>query len=198
MDALGIFSFAASGAFAAMEKRFDTFGVLIIAFITAIGGGTMRDIILGDLPVAWLSNSITTIVIFVATVCALLFSSYLKKLDKMLFLFDAIGLGLFTLVGIERGLAHDLNIFVCIMLGTITGCFGGVLRDIVLNQVPLIFHREIYALASIFGGITFFLLLYLDINGNIAYLVAVSLVILIRILAVRYDLALPKLYKNHP
>jgi uncharacterized membrane protein YeiH len=156
IDILGTFSFAVAGAFAAMEKKLDPFGVLIICFVTAIGGGTLRDVLIGDLPVAWLSNLPATIVIIVGAVATLFFGGYLKKLDRMLFLFDAIGLGLFTMIGIEKGIDHHLNMAVCIMLGTVTGCFGGVLRDVLLNNVPLIFKKEIYAIASIFGGCIFF------------------------------------------
>jgi uncharacterized membrane protein YeiH len=196
IDILGTFSFAASGAFAAMERRLDPFGVLIIAFATAIGGGTIRDLLIGDLPVAWLNHGTTIWVIVTAALITIFFGSYLKKLDRMLFLFDAIGLGLFTMVGIQKGLAHGFSMGISIMLGTITGCFGGVLRDVLLNNVPLIFQKEIYASASILGGLLFFLMLFMGVGNNPAYILVILTVFFIRILAVRYNWSLPKFYEN--
>src|SRR5215203_1045629 len=109
IDILGTFSFAAAGAFAAIEKKLDPFGVLIISFVTAIGGGTIRDVLIGELPVAWLSNSTAIWVILTGAVATVFLGSQLKKLDKMLFLFDAMGLGLFTMIGIEKGIAHGFS-----------------------------------------------------------------------------------------
>jgi len=196
IDILGTFSFAAAGAFAAMEKKLDPFGVLIISFATAIGGGTIRDLLIGDFPVAWLKNMTAVWVMIAGSLAALFFGSYLKKLDRMLFIFDALGLGLFTMIGIQKGIDHGLNIGICIMLGTITGCFGGVLRDVLLNNVPLIFQKEIYALASIIGGAIFFLLLNLYIDQNLAYILGIIIVFIIRVLAVRFNWSLPKFYEN--
>jgi uncharacterized membrane protein YeiH len=196
IDILGTFSFAAAGAFAAMEKKLDPFGVLIISFATAIGGGTIRDLLIGDFPVAWLKNMTAVWIIIAGSLAALFFGSYLKKLDRMLFIFDALGLGLFTMIGIQKGIDHGFNIGICIMLGTITGCFGGVLRDVLLNNVPLIFQKEIYALASITGGAIFFLLLNLYIDQNLAYILGIIIVFIIRVLAVRFNWSLPKFYEN--
>jgi uncharacterized membrane protein YeiH len=179
-----------------MERRLDPFGVLIIAFATAIGGGTIRDLLIGDLPVAWLNHGTTIWVIVTAALITIFFGSYLKKLDRMLFLFDAIGLGLFTMVGIQKGLAHGFSMGISIMLGTITGCFGGVLRDVLLNNVPLIFQKEIYASASILGGMLFFLMLFMGVGNNPAYILVILTVFFIRILAVRYNWSLPKFYEN--
>ncbi len=196
IDILGTFSFAAAGAFAAMEKKLDPFGVLIIAFVTAVGGGTIRDLLLGNLPVAWLSNTTAAWIILIAATASLFFGGYLKKLDRMLFLFDAMGLGLFTMIGIQKGIEHGLNEGICIMLGTITGCFGGVLRDVLLNNVPLIFQKEIYASACIIGGVIFFLLLHLHVDQNLAYILGIILVFLVRVLAVRFNWSLPKFYEK--
>lgn len=197
IDVLGTFSFAAAGTFAAMEKKLDPFGVLIISFATAIGGGTIRDILIGELPVAWLNNTTTIAVILIATLSTLFFGSHMKKLDRMLFLFDAMGLGLFSMIGIQKGIAHNLNLGTCVMLGTITGCFGGVLRDVLLNNVPLLFHKEIYAVASIAGGAVFFLLLRSGITENLAYSLGIILIFLVRVLAVRFNWSLPKFYLNN-
>ena len=191
---LGTFSFAAAGAFAAMEKKLDPFGVLIISFVTAIGGGTIRDVLIGELPVAWLSNSTAICVILTAAVVTVLFGSQLKKLDKMLFLFDALGLGLFTMIGIQKGIEHGFSPGICVTLGTITGCFGGVLRDVLLTNVPLIFQKEIYASASIVGGVLFFLMLKFGLADNLAYTVSILIVFFVRLMAVRFNWSLPKIY----
>ncbi|MBA2501227.1 MAG: trimeric intracellular cation channel family protein [Chitinophagaceae bacterium] len=196
IDILGTISFAVSGAFFAMEKRLDPFGVLIIAFVTAIGGGTLRDLLIGDLPVAWLKNEIITIVIFLAAIGTMMFDNFIKKFNRTLFLFDALGLGLFTMVGIEKGIQHDLSIGICIALGTITASFGGVLRDVLLNQVPLIFRKEIYASASIIGGLVYFLLIQIPIQPEIGKIICILLIVTIRIIAVRYKLALPQFKKS--
>jgi uncharacterized membrane protein YeiH len=197
IDLLGTFSFAAAGSFAAMEKKLDPFGVLIIAFATAIGGGTIRDILIGELPVAWLTNTKGSLVILLAAAAALFFGSHLKKMNKMLFLCDAVGLGLFTIIGIEKGIAHNLSAGICIMLGTVTGSFGGVLRDVLLNNLPLIFHKEIYAMASVAGGILFFLLLKSGIADDLAYSVGMVTVVIVRILAVHFKWSLPKFYMKN-
>lgn len=194
VDVLGTFSFAASGAFAAMEKKLDPLGVLIIAFVTAIGGGTIRDLLLGDLPVAWLTNTTSTWVIAISTLAALFFGSTLKKFDPFLTAFDAIGLGLFTMIGIEKGIQHGLSTGICIALGTITACFGGVLRDVLLNRLPLIFKKEIYATACIAGGLLFFILRKLQVPEQPVYIAAILTVCIIRLLAVRFKWSLPVFY----
>lgn len=196
IDILGTFSFAAAGAFAAMEKKLDPFGVLIISFVTAIGGGTIRDVLIGEFPVAWLSNSTTIWVIFISAVITLFFATHLKKLDKMLFLFDAMGLGLFTIVGIQKGIGHQFSTGICIMLGTVTGCFGGVIRDVLLNNVPLIFRKEIYAMASIIGGILFFIMLKLDVSERLTSSAVILVIFFIRVLAVQLNWSLPRFYQK--
>ena len=196
VDILGTFSFAVAGGFAAMDKKLDPFGVLIIAFATAIGGGTIRDLLLGRLPVAWLTNSVAIWAIIIGAISTLFFSTSLKKFDKLLFYFDAMGLGLFTMIGIQTALEEKLSIGICIMIGTVTGCFGGVLRDVLLNNVPLIFQKEIYALASIMGGLAFFLLLRLQIPLNYSYVSGILIVFAVRVLAVRFSWSLPRFYEN--
>jgi uncharacterized membrane protein YeiH len=198
IDILGTFSFATAGAAAAMEKKLDPFGVLILAFVTAIGGGTIRDVLIGAFPVAWLGSATTIWVIITGAIVALLFGSYLKKMNSLLFLFDALGLGLFTLIGIQKGIIYGFGTGICVMLGTITGCFGGVLRDVLLNNVPLIFRKEIYASASIAGGLLFFLLLQAGFAEKLCSIASILLVFFVRILAVRYHWSLPSFYEKKP
>lgn len=193
IDILGTFAFAVSGVFSAMEKKLDIFGVFIISFVTAIGGGTIRDILVGNFPVNWLQNGLTIQVIFLAAAVTIFFGSYLKHLNTALFLFDALGLGLFTIIGMEIGLKKGFGPGICIALGTISACFGGVLRDVLLNKVPLIFQKEIYALACILGGVVYFLLRQSAMNNDIAKIVCILLIFSIRIVAVRLKVSLPRM-----
>lgn len=193
IDILGTFAFAVSGTFSALERKLDPFGTLIIAFVTAIGGGTLRDVLVGNFPVNWLHNGTTMLVILLASIITMLFGSYLKHLTAALFLFDALGLGLFTIVGLEIGLKYGLNASVCVALGTITACFGGVIRDVLLNKVPLIFMKEIYALACIIGGSTYYVLYQTGLNKDLSKVICIVLIFLIRFIAVRYKLALPRI-----
>jgi uncharacterized membrane protein YeiH len=190
IELLGTIAFTISGAFSAMQKRLDAFGVVVIAFITAIGGGTIRDVLIGYTPVSWMRDLNGPIIITITAVAAIFFKKYIKNFKVTLFLFDALGLGLFTLIGIQKGIDAGLKPGVCVILGTITGCFGGVLRDILLNNIPLIFRKEIYATACIIGGAIYFGLAHL-IDPNWAKVIAIGFICGIRILAVKYDLKLP-------
>ncbi|MBK9379820.1 MAG: trimeric intracellular cation channel family protein [Chitinophagaceae bacterium] len=196
IDILGTIAFAVSGAFLAMEKKLDPFGVLVLAFVTAIGGGTLRDILIGNLPVSWLRNETASIVIFSAAVVTMFFGRYLKKFTTTLFLFDALGLGLFTLVGIKLGIEKDFSVGICITLGTITACFGGVVRDVLLNNIPLLFRKEIYAMACIAGGAVYFLLREMNIDPDLSTILGILIIFVIRIIAVRYKLFLPQFYTS--
>jgi uncharacterized membrane protein YeiH len=196
IDILGTISFAVSGAFLAMEKKLDPFGVLVLSFVTAIGGGTLRDMMIGNLPVSWLTNSTATIVIFCSAIVTMFFGHYLKHLTTTLFLFDALGLGLFTLIGIEFGIEKHFSIGVCIALGTITACFGGVVRDVLLNNIPLLFRKEIYAMACIAGGLIYFLLKKLDIDADVSKILCILIIFIIRVLAVRFKISLPQFYNS--
>lgn len=195
IDILGIIAFAISGVLVAMDKRLDLFGIFIIAFVTSVGGGTLRDILIGNTPVTWMQEEIYMIVIAVTVLFAILFAKHLHHLRKTLLLFDSIGIGLFTLLGIEKGLTADLSPIMCIALGTITACFGGVIRDILCNEIPVIFRRkEIYATACILGGSSYFLLILLPFDGAYAYITSILIVIVARLLAVRFHLTLPNIY----
>lgn len=176
-----------------MEKKLDPFGILIISFVTAIGGGTIRDVLVGDFPVNWLQNDTAILIIFGAALLTMLFGSYLKHLNTPLFLFDALGLGLFTIIGIEVGLEKNFSAGICIALGTISACFGGVLRDVLLNKVPLIFQKEIYALACIMGGLVYCFLRQTHLNADLSKVVSILLIFAIRIIAVRFQLSLPRI-----
>lgn len=196
IEILGTISFAMSGSFAAMQKRLDPFGVLIIAFVTSVGGGTVRDLLL-DVPVFWMHDLWMCSLIFVTAILSMIFKSIEKKFSVTLFIFDSFGLGLFTIIGIQKGLNADLHPLICLTLGTITGCFGGIIRDILLNRIPLIFRKEVYATACIVGGGVFlFLVKYSTLSYTFVQISTILLIVAIRTLAVKYHWQIPKFYGN--
>ncbi len=191
LDIIGTMAFAMSGALTAMHKKLDPFGVFIIAFVTAVGGGTLRDVLIGRTPVGWMQNLQYVYVIILGFGLAILFRKKFDKLRTSLFLFDTIGLGVFTLIGLERGLMTGLHPVICIALGTMTACFGGVIRDILCTEIPTIFRREIYATICIFGGIVFFGLRELNLEDDVLYLVTSIVIITVRLMAVKFKWYLP-------
>ncbi|WP_299324506.1 trimeric intracellular cation channel family protein [uncultured Maribacter sp.] len=196
IDILGTIAFAISGVLVAMDKKLDAFGVFIIAFVTAVGGGTLRDLLIGIKPVGWLNAPMHLLIIVITVLLAIIFVKQLKYVRKSLFLFDTIGIGLYTMVGIEKGLAVDLLPVMCIALGTITACFGGVIRDILCNEIPVIFRKEIYATVCILGGLVYFLLIQFPIQNTIAYSMAIVTIIIMRVLAVHFKISLPNIYRE--
>lgn len=195
IDILGIVAFAISGVMVAMDKKLDLFGVFIIAFVTAIGGGTLRDLLIGNTPVLWMQESVYVYAITGTVIFYIVFRNQLKYVRKSLFLFDTIGIGLYTMVGISHGLKVGLLPVMCIALGTITACFGGVIRDILCNEIPVIFRKEIYATACIMGGVSFFLIRKMPYDDAYAYVATILIVIGIRLLAVRFKISLPSIYR---
>ncbi|MBL4668705.1 MAG: trimeric intracellular cation channel family protein [Flavobacteriales bacterium] len=193
---LGSLTFAISGALKAINKNFDPFGVLIIGFITAVGGGTIRDMLLTDKTVFWLNESTHLYVILGGVILAIIFRNKLNKFNKHLLFFDAVGLGLFTITGVQIGLENDLHFLNCIILGTITGSFGGVLRDVLVNETPVIFKKEIYATISIVGGAIYLLLLKLEVQNPILQIVPIALIIIARLLILRFNISLPQIKNN--
>lgn len=186
IEILGTIAFAISGSLAAMNKKLDPFGVFVIAFVTAVGGGTLRDVLIGRTPVAWMTQLDYVYLIVAGYVLALIFRKKLDRFRISLFLFDTIGLGVFTLIGLQKGLETGLHPIICVALGTMTACFGGVIRDILCNEIPVIFRREIYATICMAGGILFFLLKAFELDDNVLSIVVVAVMITLRILAVRY------------
>lgn len=196
IDLLGTIAFAISGALAAFNKKLDAFGVIIIAFVTAAGGGTLRDILLGVSPVSWMSNMNLVYTILVCVLVSFIFRKGLLKLRKTLFLFDTIGIGLYTVVGLEMGIIAGLHPLICVTLGCITACFGGVIRDILVNEIPVIFRKNIYATACLAGGAVYFILAKFHIPENMTFIASGITVIIIRSLAVRFKWQLPRPYKE--
>jgi uncharacterized membrane protein YeiH len=193
LDGIGTLAFAISGVLTAFHKKLDLFGVFIIAFVTAVGGGTLRDVLIGRTPVGWMTDLNVVYTIVLGFAIAVLLRTQLDKLRKSLFLFDTIGLGVFTLIGLEKGINSGLHPVICIALGTMTACFGGVIRDILCNEIPIIFRREIYATVCIVGGLVFFTLKFFNLDNDLIYVMTTLVIISIRLLAVRYHWYLPKL-----
>lgn len=196
IEILGTFAFAISGIRHAAAKHFDWFGGFVCGFVVAIGGGTVRDVMLGVTPF-WMTSSLYIICTLLALVFVLTFARSLKRLDNAWFVFDTLGLALFTIAGIQKTLALGHPFWVAIVMGCITGSAGGITRDILLNKVPVIFHKEIYAMACVIGGMIYWLLMTLGVNMAVTSTITFLAICLIRYLAMRYHISLPKLRQEH-
>ena len=148
--------------------------------------------LLGDTPVAWMRDVNYCLLILVTSLLTIFFKTHIKKFKVTLFLFDSLGLGLFTMVGVQKGIVFGLSPGICVALGTITGCFGGIIRDTLLNTIPLIFRKEIYATACILGGVLYFALLHFNLKADVAKIIVIAFIFTLRVIVVRYKLALPK------
>jgi membrane protein len=191
-DLIGTAVFGVSGVLVGLERRMDVFGMLILAFVTGVGGGTLRDIMIGSIPVFWMNNLTYILMIVISVVLTIIFrKQFSEHWSKSLMLFDTIGLGVFTIIGIEKALRFGLSPTIAIILGTMTGSFGGVIRDILANKLPALFHKEIYATACIAGGTVYFLINGL-MNHNLVVFITIMVVISVRLLSLKYHWELPK------
>lgn len=195
LDFIGTFAFAISGIRLASAKRFDWFGAYVVGLVTAIGGGTIRDLLL-DVTPAWMIDPIYLICTALALLWVIVFGRSLIRLNNTFFIFDTIGLALFTVVGAGKSLALGYPFWVAIIMGSITGAAGGVIRDVFINEIPLIFRKEIYAMACVAGGVAYWLCDIVGIESYICQLVGGTVVFLTRILAVKYHICLPILKGN--
>ncbi|MCI5560489.1 MAG: trimeric intracellular cation channel family protein [Phocaeicola sp.] len=190
LDFLGTFAFATSGVRLAANRRYDWFGALIAGAATAIGGGTLRDILLNVTP-AWMSNPVYIIWIILAMAFVLRYAKYLLQFNYTIFILDSIGLGLFTVVGFDKAISLGMSTWVAIIMGAITGAGGGVIRDLLLNKTPMIFQKEIYAMACVAGGFVYWGCLEIYLPVYIAQILAGTFVVLLRIATVKYNITLP-------
>jgi uncharacterized membrane protein YeiH len=196
IDILGTFAFAISGALVALDKKFDIFGVIIIAFVTAVGGGMLRDVLINAHPINWIGDLNYLYTIFSAVLFTFLFKSKIAYLSKTMFLFDTIGISVFTLLGLQKGLSYELHPLVALIMGMISAVFGGVLRDVLTAKIPLIFEKEIYASACLVGGVTYLVLNYFKVDESINFIISAFVVIIIRAVAVRFSLELPRIHSD--
>ena len=192
IEFLGTFAFAISGIRHAAAKHFDWFGGYVCGIAVAIGGGTIRDVMLGVIPF-WMTNPFYMICTALALIFVIIFAKHMEGLRNTWFVFDTLGLALFTIAGIQKSLLFGQPYWVAIIMGCITGSAGGVIRDILLNNVPVIFHKEIYAMAAVLGGITYWFLDILMVPIEATVIASFMVTCLIRFLAVRYHLSLPTL-----
>ncbi len=192
IELMGTFAFAISGIRHAASKRFDWFGGYVCGIAVAIGGGTIRDVMLGAIPF-WMTNPIYIICTAMALLVVIVFSKYMQRLNNTWFVFDTFGLALFTIAGIQKSLEYGQPYWVAIIMGCITGAAGGVIRDVLLNNEPVIFRKEIYAMACVLGGITYWLFARNGVSVEISALSSFLVTCMIRFLAVRYHISLPRL-----
>lgn len=192
IDYIGTFAFAISGIRLAAAKNFDLFGAYVVGFVTAVGGGTLRDLMLGTTPF-WMEQPSYVIITGLALVFVILFKKHVVRLDNTFFIFDAIGIGLFTVVGVERSIDAGFPVWVNIIMGAITGAAGGMFRDIFINEVPLIFRKDIYAMACLLGAIMYYVCLSMGCSHILTQIVAAVTVILTRVLSVHFGISLPSL-----
>jgi uncharacterized membrane protein YeiH len=192
IEFLGTFAFAISGIRHAAAKHYDWFGGYVCGIAVAIGGGTIRDVMLGVTPF-WMTNPFYMICTALALLFVIMFAKHMEGLRNTWFVFDTLGLALFTIAGIQKSLLLGQPYWVAIIMGCITGSAGGVIRDVLLNNEPVIFHREIYAMAAVLGGITYWFLDIIHTPIEVTVIASFLVTCLMRFLAVRYHLSLPTL-----
>lgn len=192
IDVVGMFVFAISGTLTAADKKLDPFGASVIAFVTALGGGTLRDLLLNLRPV-WMQEEKFLVMVFVSVLVTLLFRKGIGKLRRTMFLFDSVGIALFTVLGMEKALRLGVPPLIALVMGVVSAVFGGVVRDILCNEIPLIFRREIYATACLAGGVAYLLMRLAPVPAEVPFAVAVGIIITIRVLAVKLKWAFPNL-----
>ena len=195
IEIVGTIAFAISGIRLAAAKKFDWFGAYVVGLVTAIGGGTLRDILL-DAPPFWMVNSWYVSVTGLSLLWVILFRTHLVRLNSTFFIFDTIGLGLFVVIGIQKTLMFGYPMWVAIIMGTITGALGGVIRDILINEVPLIFRKDVYATACIAGGLIYWLALETGMSPAVQQISCAMTVIIVRLLAAKYKWQIPELAKQ--
>lgn len=185
IDILGTLVFAISGVLTAIRHKFDLVGSIIIGLVTAVGGGSLRDMLIGETPVGWMTDLNYLIVILAAVILTYFFKNQILKLPKSMFLFDTIGIGLFTILGVQKTLGVGLSIPISLLMGAVSACFGGVIRDVLTNEVPLIFRKEVYASACILGGLVFIGLEHISGYSNLNMILSMFTVVVVRYQSVK-------------
>jgi len=191
LDLLGTAAFAASGALAGVQRRMDLLGVVVLALVTAVGGGTVRDVLLGSVPPFCFKDENYLYLSIVIALLVFYFHHSLDFLKRPLLYFDALGLGTFLVIGTGKALAYDAGFLVAVMMGVTTATAGGVIRDVLSDQVPFILQKEIYATACIFGGILYYILYRLGMNESLIAVIAALVVVIIRVVAIHRHWSLP-------
>ncbi|MEO6284983.1 MAG: trimeric intracellular cation channel family protein [Dyadobacter sp.] len=196
LEIIGTFAFAISGALAVKDQKHqDWFGASFTAFISSIGGGTLRDILLDSYPLVWISDITIMYAIMAGILVTFVFYKYLLRLRKTLFLFDTFGIALFTIVGTEKALHLGVRPEIAVIMGVFTATMGGVIRDVMTNEIPIIYRKEVYATACFAGACSYLLLDKLGAGRNVAFISASLVIIVIRILAVRNGWSVPRFFR---
>lgn len=193
LELTGTFVFAISGALAIREREHDLFGAGFTGFITAIGGGTLRDILLDSYPLVWIGDIWFLYAILLGILAAFVFPSFLSRLRKTFFLFDTLGIGFFTVLGVEKALSLGVRPEIAAIMGMFSAVMGGVIRDTLTNEIPILFRKEVYASACLAGAILYLVLNYYGVPRDYNLLISMSLVISIRLISMKYKLSLPRL-----
>lgn len=196
LELLGTFFFAISGALAIQDHHDDLFGAGFMGFVTAIGGGTLRDIMLGSYPLVWIGDINFLYAIFAGVIVAYFSYTLLVKLKRTFLFFDTLGISFFTILGVEKALSLGVNPEIAAIMGMFTAIMGGVIRDVLTNETPVLFRKEVYATACLAGAVLYLILYQLDVNRNINLILSIVLIFTFRLLAVKYKLALPSFRKR--
>jgi len=185
IDIVGTLVFAISGVLTAIRHKFDLVGSVIIGLVTAVGGGSLRDMLIGETPVGWMTDINYLCTVLLAVIVTYLFKNQILKLTKSLFLFDTLGIGMFTILGVQKTLGVGLSVPIALLMGAVSATFGGVIRDVLTNEVPLIFRKEIYASACILGGLVFLALEQFSGLTNLNMLISILIVMVLRYQSVK-------------
>ena len=193
LDMVGIIACAIAGTTLALYKRFDLFGCILVSMVNAIGGGTLRDVMLGRHPLFWMTDLSYVVVITLTSILGQMFFHRHQKIDGMLKLFDAIGLAAFSVIGLTVALSLDAHPIIAILMAVMTSIAGGIMRDMICNEIPLVLQKEIYISASIIGSVLYLALLHFGVTDWVRKTVALISIFGIRMLAVRFDWHLPSI-----
>jgi len=195
-DLAGTFFFAISGTLAAAKKQLDVFGALMIGFITAIGGGSIRDVVMGKFPLVWIEDANYAFAILAAFVISLFLKKQLFKLRKTFYLFDTMGIALFTIMGLQKALGNDTPVVVAVFLGMTSAVMGGMIRDVICNDIPLIFRSELYATTCLLGAVSYIALESISPYHLLNALLSFLVIVVMRLLAIRFKWALPVMHEG--
>ena len=185
--------FAISGTIVGIDRKLDLFGAAMVGMVTAVGGGTLRDLLIGSTPVGWMQDLNYFVASMMGILLTLLLIRSVRRWHEALFLFDALGIGVFTLLGLEKAISFGIHPILAILMGMMSAVFGGVIRDVLCSQVPLIFRREIYATICLIGGGVYLGLLQFFEPSNLMLGSCIAGIFIVRILAVKYSWQLPTL-----
>jgi uncharacterized membrane protein YeiH len=196
LELVGTFFFAVSGALAIQDHHDDLFGAGFMGFVTAIGGGTLRDIMLGSYPLVWIGDINFLYAILTGVIAAYFFYRFFIRLPRTFLFFDTLGISFFTILGVEKALSLGVRPEIAAIMGMFSAIMGGVIRDVLTNETPVLFRKEIYATACLVGAVLYLILFYYGVDRDVNLIVSIVMIFVIRLLAVKYKLSLPS-FRRH-